>query len=425
MSLSLNISAKEKKTFYLHFTYSIIEGIIAGVLALNEFVLIKALHGSNYQIGFLFQFQVIVLLFAVFLNEFLRQTVKKRKLLRVIGIITRIPLLLFFLFPANQSLSEVGSIYHYLFLGIFLIYFMANPIIFPMINLLLKNSYTHGNFGRLYGYSTTINKIIMLVSTFFFGIVLDINPSSYRFVYPVISVLGVFSIVLLSRIDYKYSGEEIIKVPYSVSIKKSYRRMVDIIKTNLPYRDFEIGFMLYGFAWMSTSAVITIFFEDALHLNYSSVAFYKNSYNILAIMLLPFFGKLIGKIDPRNFALITFGSLLMSIFFMGLTEFYSDYTIILGIKIYYSLIASYLFYGVFAATMALLWYIGSSYFCKDKEAGDYQSVHLSLTGIRGLIAPLIGVFFYELLGFAFTFGLAIFSLFIAVLLMIYSVKKRK
>ena len=201
--------------------------------------------------------------------------------------------------------------------------------------------------------------------------------------------------------------------------------MIEIIKTNIPYRDFEIGFMFYGFAWMSTAAVITIFFDKVLNLNYSSVAFYKNAYNFLAIIILPYFSRLIGKIDPRKFAIITFGALLLFIFFMGLTEFFDGNIEVFGIKIYYSLIASYIFYGIFAATMALLWFIGSAYFAKDEDAGNYQSVHLTLTGFRGMFAPLIGVVFYELFGFSWTFGIAIFSLGIAVLLMFVSMKTRK
>ena len=50
----------EHHTFNLHLAYSIIEGIILGVLALNEFVLIKSLHGTNLKIGVLFQLSMLV-----------------------------------------------------------------------------------------------------------------------------------------------------------------------------------------------------------------------------------------------------------------------------------------------------------------------------------------------------------------------------
>jgi predicted MFS family arabinose efflux permease len=201
--------------------------------------------------------------------------------------------------------------------------------------------------------------------------------------------------------------------------------MFHILKGNKPYFHFEMGFMFYGFSFMITVTVITIFLERALHLNYSSVAFYKNAYNVLAIILLPYTGRLLGKIDPRLFAFITFGSLTLFILFIMLTEYYPVHSLILGIEVYPMLVIAYIFYGIFAATMALLWFIGSAYFCKPDEAGDYQSVHLSLTGVRAMFAPLLGVLFYELFGFTITFLVAIGSLLVGIGIMFWSYRKEK
>ena len=67
-TLSMSLNSEEKSTFKLHGTYMAIEGVILGVLALNEFVFIKSLHGSNYQLSFLFQFSMVMFLFLVFIN---------------------------------------------------------------------------------------------------------------------------------------------------------------------------------------------------------------------------------------------------------------------------------------------------------------------------------------------------------------------
>ena len=264
----------------------------------------------------------------------------------------------------------------------------------------------------------------MKLLNFIFGLLLDFDHYAFVYIYPLIAILGITSITILSKIEYTDPRNQSYNKNFKEAVKQSVNSMIQIIKTNKPYRDFEMGFMLYGFAWMSTAAVIVIYFDRVLELNYSSVAFYKNAYNIVAIILLPFFGKLLGKIDPRKFAVITFLSLLLYLFFMGLTEFIPSYVNFLGIKIYYSLLLSFVSYGFFAATMALLWSIGSAYFCKDEEAGSYQSVHLSLTGVRSIIAPLIGIYFLETIGFAGTFGLAILALSIAIVLMIFSMKKK-
>ena len=56
-----NLNPKELRTFYLHVIFSIIDGMIRGALLLNEYVFIKSLNGSSYQIRFLFQSSVVVL----------------------------------------------------------------------------------------------------------------------------------------------------------------------------------------------------------------------------------------------------------------------------------------------------------------------------------------------------------------------------
>jgi len=178
--------------------------------------------------------------------------------------------------------------------------------------------------------------------------------------------------------------------------------------------------MFYGFSFMISVTVITIYFYEHLDLNYASVAFYRNAYNILAIILLPFFGKMLGNIDPRKFSVITYSAIALYIFFLMMTTYFPYSFEAYDITIYYTLIFYIIFHGVFAATMVLLWNIGSAYFCKPDEAGTYQSIHLSLTGARALVAPLIGVVFYEMFGFTLTFGLAIISLLAAIGLMIWS-----
>ena len=400
--------------------YSVIEGVILGVLALNEFVFIKSLKGSDYQLGFLFQFSMVVFIFLVFINEFIKRAGNKNRLLIWVGILTRAPLALVLFFPSNQDGIIATPVYHYIFLGIFFIYYFGNTIIYPMINLFLKNSYDHSNFGKLYGYASSANKIVMLVATFFYGMFLDIDNFAFRYVFPVIAVLGISSTWLLSLIHYKNPELKIKKQSFIRSVKNSILTMTGILKNNKPYTHFELGFMFYGFSFMITVTVITIFFDRALHLNYSSVAFYKNSYNILAILLLPYTGKLLGKMDPRKFAAITFASLMLYILFIMLTEYFPMHIEIAGVEVYLMLVIAFLFYGIFAATMALLWFIGSAYFCKPEDAGDYQSVHLSLTASRATFAPLLGVFFYGIMGFAGTFVIAIISLLVGIGVMYWS-----
>jgi MFS family permease len=418
-----SVPAAERKVFRLHLTYYSLEGFVLGVLALNEFVYLKSLKGGDWGVSLLFQFSVFVLTFSILLNEWAERVPDKRKFLFRLGIITRIPLLLLLFFPKDISGIEQAPILHSSFLLIFLVYYFANPIVYPAINRILKQNYAENHFSILYSYATLTNKIIMLAITFGYGIFLDYFPNSYRWILPLSGVISFISIAILSKIPYHEEFVDYVKKPFWRSIKDNISGMKMTLKNNKPFKDFEMGFMYYGFAFMGTVSVIAIFFNNALDLNYSSVAFYKNSYNILAIFLLPLFGRLMGKIDPRKFAALTFASLFFYLFFIFLTQFISLHFFVLGIKIYPTLLLAMIFNGVFAATMSLLWSIGSAYFCKPDEASGYQAIHLSFTGLRSFFAPILGLGVYLIIGFSGTFILGMVLLGISVFISIRSHKK--
>ena len=210
-----------------------------------------------------------------------------------------------------------------------------------------------------------------MVSTATVGILLDFDANSYRYFYPMVGILGVVSIFQLTRIEFKHKVEPTNK-PITRALGESFKRILNILKNNTPFRHLELGFILYGFAWMSTHAVITIFYKEALDLNYSSVSFYNNAYNLVAILLLPLFGKMIGKNDPRRFGILTFGALMMFIALTGLTEYFTGFNEVWGLKLYHMLLIAVIFNGLFMGSMPILWGIGSSYFCEPHEAADYN-----------------------------------------------------
>lgn len=135
-------------------------------------------------------------------------------------------------------------------------------------------------------------------------------------------ILGIVSILLIGKIEFSLDTVPEFTEGVLQSVVSSFKKMVRMLKTNRAYLDYQVAYLFYGFAFMSTRSVINIFYDKALDLNYSSVAFYQNAYNIIAIILLPVFGKMIGKVDPRKFTIIPFISMAGYILFTGLTKFF-------------------------------------------------------------------------------------------------------
>lgn len=425
MRENTNPSLREKTAFNYHLVYSIIEGFILGIFALNEFVFIKSMNRSSFELGLLFQFSLLVYLFLLFINEFIRRIRDKKKLVFIAGLVSRTPLLLFIFFPGEAEAYTNGN-YHIAFLAIFLVYYLGNPLIFPQINFFLKNSYRHENFGILYSYTTSVNKIVMLVVTFIYGIYLDFDPFAFRYVIPVTALAGIVSTWYLSRIPFKekHFNNEAGK-GFIGNIVTSAKNMIQILKINRPFLMFQIAFMFYGFAFMASTPVVTLFYKDVLDLNYMSVAFYRNAYNIMAIILLPFAGRFLDRVGAGRFGIVTFLSLSLYFIFVGITEYFPSHFEAWGITFFWSMLIAVLFHGAFAATMALLWNIGSAYFCKKEEAGAYQNVHLFFTGFRAVYSPLIGIMIFEALGFTVNFAVSVASLFAGIIILYYCFTRKK
>lgn len=416
----LELTPIEKRTFNLHLGYTLLDNFVLGVLALNEFVFLRSVNGTSFQLSFLFQFSVVVFLLLIFTSAWLNKVANKPKMIRIAGIATRAPLALLLFFPRSEIAVSGNSVYHLIFLLIFFIYYLGNPVLFPTINLLLKKNYRHEHFSRLYSYSTLWGKVVMLVVVFSYGILLDYDQYAYTYVFFLAAIAGSAAVILLSKIPYEILTTQVAKVSVIKSAKASIGMMRSIMKQNTPFRHFELGFMFYGFGFMSTITVMTIFFEKGLNMNYFTMATYKNSYNIIALFLIPFFGSMLGRIDPRKFGAITFASVMFYLLSLVLTGYFPQQITLGNFTLFYSLIPFLLFHSIFAATMSLLWSIGSAYFCSPEEAGDYQSVHLFLTAFRSLFAPILGVLFYQWFGFIFTFFFGALMLAIAVAIMIWS-----
>lgn len=410
-----NLTFVEKKTFRLHFLHSVLEGVIMGLLALNEYIFVRSLKGSEFLLSILFTTTVFVLIFSIFSHEFLKRYRNKKKLLIYTAFITRSPLLLFIFFPDNIEAVAANVWYHYLFLAVFFFFFSFQPIVLPLINLFLKTNYRDSNFGKLYGLSTMGNKIIMLIITFLFGLLLDLDMMIFRYVYPLMGILGIISIYILSKIRIESSQFDYEKKNLWRVFTDSFNSSWFVLKSNRPFLNFQISFMLYGFSFMITNVLVTLFYDQVLHLNYSSTAFYKNFYNTVSIITLPYFGTLIGKIRIHKFATMTFFYMLFYILFTALSQFFTNSVFVFDIQIVFMLVIASIFYGLFASTMSLLWSIGSAYFCQPDEAATYQAIHLTLTGVRGSLAPFLGVFIYKQFGFTLAFIIAMLFLFAGIL----------
>jgi MFS family permease len=399
-----------------------LDGFALGVLALNEFVLLKGFKASAFQIGLFWQLSVVVMPFSVLLHHWLDKATHKKRLLRRVAICSRAPLIFFLLFPKHLYTQPQNTLLIWLFLLLFFIYYLGNPLIWPVLNLFTKANYKPERFGKLFGWNLTATQITTVAATFIFGLLLEWDSDTYRYVFPVIGILSLTGIWMMIRIPITEELENP-KKTNTVRLKHTLANSFHIFKANPAFARFQLAMMAYGMGFLMSLAVVTLYLGDYFKLSYNDASLYKNIPIFMGIVLLPALSGHMDRRDPRRLAIFSY--LGHGLFFLGLilAHTFAAGSELLGYRIVYMLLLAYLCQGVYVTLMALVWGIGSSYFAPAHEAARYHSLHITLTGIRGLIAPPIGVLLYKIGGFSFTFACCMCFQAVAMYIMWRSMKK--
>ena len=64
---------------------------------------------------------------------------------------------------------------------------------------------------------------------------------------------------------------------------------------------------------------------------------------------------------------------------------------------------TYFYFGIMMSGITLSWNLSSIFYAPHSEVSNYQAVHITLTGVRGLFAPFIGYIILKIFSVEATF----------------------
>ncbi len=381
----------ERRVFMLVLAMNIVGGLGDGMMAQNELVFLKSLHGTKELLAFITQLATMSCMLVMVYNEILKRIRDKRLFLVLVTVLSRLPLLLFALYPG--AATGVWAFHTHLFVCIFIFVGFTGTMVGPATNAMLKQNYAHENFGTLVSISTSVRTGAMLLTTFLSGILLDADPFAFRYVYPVVGLAGILASLLLLRIPYQAATVEVREGGWHPLrlLRESVATTKRVFKESQAFRDFEFGFVLYGFAMLGTTAIISNMLANELKITYTENSVYRLLAGLVTMVFYPIAGIWISRMDPRRFLASTCWVFIVHLSLLGLACFFPLRAMMHGTSLSWSLVMAFVASGVFSAMIMIVWGIGSAYFCRPHQVTDYQSIHVYMTSIRGLLAPPVGI----------------------------------
>ncbi len=372
-----------------------------GILMLQDVILKKSLLASDFQVTLLIFLTSSAFLFSIYGPEIINRSNNQSRMIISMAVFSRFFLIIIPLFETPVFFIFCIAAMSY-----------ADSLIKPAWNAVFKHNYTSERRSTLYSYASSLLTITTLLVTTLLGYLLDIDFRLYKILFPVAGLFDIMAYINLAKMisigklnehnsDNKFTGKISFALFKDILILP-VRNLLRIFRDNKPFYRFEIYFFLYGMAFMIASPAVPIFMVQTLHLDYSSISVARGLvFYTATILFTPVMGRLHGTGNPTRFcgylflALILYPLLMLSIKYLGV-----DRNIISPDTLLY---ITFFFFGVFMSGITISWNLSSIYYAPSMEVANYQAVHITLTGVRGIFAPFIGYMILKLVSIEATF----------------------
>jgi len=409
------LTPSEKRAFGYHLLAELCIGIFWGMNTIFGEFAKKTLGATDFQAVVLVQAIAPAMLLSIFWAAAMQRTGNVRRYLLISGFLGRLPYaLVYWLTGPNQLIA--------------LVYFCAlfQGIITPAMNGLFQANYRPERRGLLVGLAFSSGSIVLISSCKIIGYLLDVNESMYGLIFVLGAVSATLANVFLSLIP-----SQALKPPKETLIGKAssgnpfsaiaavIRHSRIILKHDPKFAAFERNFFIYGSALWSLFVMIPIYLSDELHLSYTNISTAKALFGLAPTLILPpLFGLLLDKIKPFRFSVLVMTPVMLFPLLL-LAAHGQSQPVMIGL-----VCAGFLIHGIGQTGVNLMWQLGSLHFAGDGEAYMYQGIHVSITGIRGILVPHAALLIKSLFGFRALFGLCACMILLAVSLMYKEARSR-
>ncbi|MBC8104435.1 MAG: MFS transporter [Cytophagales bacterium] len=266
----------------------------------------------------------------------------------------------------------------------------------PAYTSLMRDIYPDRARGRLMGYVRVVAQILTFLATLTAGRLLD-HGVSYRFLFPVAGLFGIAAALAFRQV--RALAPSALPVGEKLSTRQFALDTLTILRDNEPYRWFAFSVFTYGFGNLLVTPLYGLYQVDVLHISNTQIANLANFASLWSIVGFVFWGWLMDRIGaPRTvlFSIVCIASIAL--------VYFSTHAV--NGLFFASALSGFGFAGIELSYLAAI-----LAYAETGRAAQYQSLHSLLLGVRGILAPLVGIPLMKALGYqnAFLIGFALMA----------------
>ena len=244
--------------------------------------------------------------------------------------------------------------------------------------------------ARLTGRISAAQTLVVAVGGAAIGAAMDANEESFRWVVPGASLLSLAGVWAWSRVRVRrhralLDAER--ASPPDEAPTFNPLRVLGVLKKDRLFAWYMAFQFTMGFANLMCFSILVIMIDERFELAYtpSMLITHGIRYGMIALTV-PLWALLLDRMHVARYRAIhtwVFAAMTLAFFIAGTGRF--EWLLYIAAVIH----------GLAFAGGSLAWNIGHNDFADDANASRYMAAHVTLTGMRGLVAPFAGVLIYR------------------------------
>ncbi len=248
---------------------------------------------------------------------------------------------------------------------------------------------------RVVGVLSSVQVVCVAVVGSSLAFTLDKHPDAYRIFLPVAAAIGLLGVSIASkqrvRREYRLLRDEQ-RDPDQQRIMKPWQGplvVLKVLRQDKWYAQFMLWMFVLGFGNLTITPTLVISLKEEFGFgHFQSVLITSTIPSVMTLLAIPFWRRLLDKGHVVRFRSIHSWAFVVAgaAYTMGaITDHVGWY------------FAGAAIMGIGFGGGSLAWNIGHVDFARPSETSKYMATHVTLNGVRGLLAPIAVTTLYELL----------------------------
>jgi MFS family permease len=253
-----------------------------------------------------------------------------------------------------------------------------------------RANYPTGLRASIVGRVATVQVLVIALVGAVLGGLLDASVAWFRWAIPVVVALALVAVVLTSRQRVRRERQLLRRELAATPVLPPWKGPLvvwDVLRADPWYTRFMAWMFVLGFGNLMAAPMLAITLRDRFGLGYlASILVTSTIPFVVQSLALPAWGRLLDRAHIVRFRsihawfFVAAGAILLAASLWELKPLVYASAVVLGVAY---------------AGGTLAWNLGHVDFSPPSQTGRYMATHVTLNGVRGLLAPLAAVAIYE------------------------------